>query len=120
MCLPICFIFMKSSDNDGKIDAVDTDSDNDGLSDKVETVIGTNPRNGDSDGDGISDAVETDNGKSIDTDKDGKIDALDTDSDNDGKSYVNSAMSFSRTQYLSIQCSTNVSPLCARSCMFTD
>ena len=81
------------SDNDGIIDALDSDNndqDHDGLSDQQEALLNTNPTNADTDGDGINDFIEV--GKKLksplDSDLDGIIDALDTnndsDSDNDG------------------------------------
>jgi len=58
----------RDSDNDGVIDAFDTDpnnpnsdSDNDGVTDIEEQRNGTNPLDSDSDGDGISDLTDTDN-----------------------------------------------------------
>lgn len=84
----------KDTDNDGVIDALDTeeerDQDSDGLSDAIEAKISTNPAKVDSDGDGINDLVEVGSNpeKPIDSDLDGIIDALDTvddsDTDNDG------------------------------------
>ena len=58
----------RDSDNDGVIDAFDTDpnnpnsdSDGDGVTDIEEQRNGTNPLDSDSDGDGISDLTDTDN-----------------------------------------------------------
>ncbi len=74
------------TDNDGKINALDTDDDNDGLPTLVENSIKTNPLEKDSDADGIDDATEV--GSNLDapinTDGDELIDAIDTDDDNDG------------------------------------
>ena len=82
------------SDQDGIIDALDSnnnnDQDNDGLTDQVEALINTDPKNPDTDGDGISDLIEVGEkfNSPLDSDLDGIIDALDTindsDSDNDG------------------------------------
>lgn len=59
---------LNDKDNDGVIDAFDTDSssadsdsDGDGISDTLETQAGTNPLAQDSDGDGILDDTDTDN-----------------------------------------------------------
>ncbi len=81
------------TDNDGIIDAIDTeeetDQDNDGLSDSLEAKLNTNPKKADSDNDGISDADEIGGNidAPLDSDNDGIIDAIDaiddTDSDND-------------------------------------
>ena len=67
--LEIPFIIdQRDSDNDGVIDAFDTDpnnpnsdSDGDGVTDIEEQRNGTNPLDSDSDGDGISDLTDTDN-----------------------------------------------------------
>ena len=80
------------TDNDGIINALDTDDDDDGIETITENTIGTNTLLPDSDGDGISDAQEVGelHDKPIDSDSDGKIDALDTedsqslDQDGDG------------------------------------
>ena len=80
------------TDNDGIINALDTDDDDDGIETITENLIGTNPLIPDSDGDGISDAQEVGelHNKPIDSDSDGTIDALDTedslDQDGDGLS----------------------------------
>lgn len=74
-----------SSDDDGVIDALDTDSDNDQIEDAVEFALGMDPTSPDSDSDGIADADEFGEGEDpLDTDNDNIIDALDSDSDNDG------------------------------------
>ena len=92
----------EDTDNDGAIDALDTDSDGDGVSDSAEagdSDLSTPPvdtdgdgtadfRDTDSDGDGIKDG--TDNCRVVknqgqkDTDGDGKGDACDNDNDGDG------------------------------------
>lgn len=67
--LEIPFLINRNDqDNDGVIDAydsdptsADSDSDGDGISDTLETQAGTNPLDQDSDGDGILDANDTDN-----------------------------------------------------------
>ncbi len=67
--LEIPFVYNQTdSDNDGVIDAFDTDplsnesdSDGDGISDLLETQAGTNPLDQDSDGDGILDGDDDDN-----------------------------------------------------------
>ena len=78
------------TDNDGIINALDTDDDDDGIKTDAELLLGTNPLLADTDSDGISDFNEIGEllGKPLDTDKDGVIDALDTeenlDQDGDG------------------------------------
>jgi len=80
------------TDNDGIINALDTDDDDDGIETITENLIGTNPLIPDSDGDGISDAQEVGelHNRPIDSDSDGTIDALDAedslDHDGDGLS----------------------------------
>lgn len=81
------------TDNDGIINALDTDDDDDGIETASERSLGTNYLLVDSDGDGLSDAKEIGEllDEPLDTDEDGTIDALDndeeiTDSDNDGLS----------------------------------
>jgi PGF-pre-PGF domain-containing protein len=71
------------TDSDGTADYRDTDSDDDGLGDATERSLATSRTNADSDKDRIDDATETDGGSGVDTDDDGTIDALDTDSDDD-------------------------------------
>ncbi|KAG1694811.1 Thrombospondin-3b [Nymphon striatum] len=89
------------TDNDGIIDAIDTDEetdqDGDGLSDSLEAKLNTNPTKADSDGDGINDAIEvgSNTDSPLDSDLDGIIDAIDSvddsDSDNDTISDANEA-----------------------------
>jgi hypothetical protein len=85
----------QDTDDDGKVDSLDSDSDNDGIPDLAETEGGT-PR--DTDGDGIADHLDPDSdndsipdawemgtgGTPRDTDEDGIPDYRDPDSDNDG------------------------------------
>ena len=77
------------TDEDGIIDALDTeenlDKDGDGLSDLLEKQLNSDPNNVDSDDDGINDNEELgDNAeKPLDTDNDGIINILDPDDDND-------------------------------------
>jgi MYXO-CTERM domain-containing protein len=79
------------TDQDGKMDALDSDSDNDGIADKFEKGAGADPvdtdkdgtpdyRDTDSDNDTVADSLE----KNVDSDKDGQADYVDLDSDNDG------------------------------------
>ncbi|TVQ90722.1 MAG: hypothetical protein EA397_11625 [Deltaproteobacteria bacterium] len=84
------------SDEDGVIDALDTDSDSDGLSDAFEAGPDpSSPR--DTDGDGVPDYrdpdddgdtlpthIECPSGQLVDTDGDGAPNCLDLDSDGDG------------------------------------
>ncbi|MBI2896882.1 MAG: hypothetical protein HYY06_25210 [Deltaproteobacteria bacterium] len=49
---------LRDSDQDGQLDAFDTDSDNDGLPDADEVRLGTNPGWADTDSDGFVDPVE--------------------------------------------------------------
>ncbi len=78
------------TDNDGIINALDSDDDADGIKTETELLLGINPLLADSDSDGISDLDEIGKliEKPLDTDKDGIIDALDTeenlDKDGDG------------------------------------
>lgn len=67
------------TDNDGKINAVDSDDDNDGLMTSVELTLGTNPIKADSDDDGIldGDEVGSDVRNLLDSDNDGIPDVLD-------------------------------------------
>ncbi|MGB0846372.1 MAG: IPTL-CTERM sorting domain-containing protein [Thiolinea sp.] len=89
------------TDEDGTIDALDTDDDNDGVPTVDENYNGGSPANDDTDNDGTPDYLDDDDdGDGIlsvyenydgdgtpandDTDKDGKPDYLDIDDDNDG------------------------------------
>ena len=73
------------TDENGVINALDTDDDGDGLLTQFESTIGTNPLSNDSDDDSIDDAKEIgeDHVNIIDTDSDGIINPLDADDDND-------------------------------------
>ena len=73
------------TDENGVINALDTDDDGDGLLTQFESTIGTNPLSKDSDDDSIEDAKEVgdDHVNIIDTDGDGIINPLDADDDND-------------------------------------
>jgi len=72
------------SDNDGMINAVDSDDDNDGLMTSVELSLGTDPMKEDTDGDGIldGDEVGSDTNNPNDIDNDGIPDVLDVVNDN--------------------------------------
>lgn len=74
------------TDQDGKINALDTDDDNDNLPTLLELSIKTNPLEKDSDGDGIDDETEVGNDTKspLNTDGDNLINAIDPDDDNDG------------------------------------
>jgi len=76
------------TDNDGIINALDTDDDADGIETTNELLLGTNPLLADTDSDGVSDLQEIGDllDKPLDADKDGIIDALDTEEilDHDG------------------------------------
>jgi len=81
------------TDNDGIINALDTDDDDDALETSTELLLGTNPLLADSDGDGLSDSDEIGDlmDNSLDTNTDSSIDALlatkdDLDQDGDGLS----------------------------------
>ena len=80
----------RDTDDDGIIDALDTDDDADGIKTANELLLGMNPLLADSDSDGISDLQEIGDllDKPLDVDKDGIVDALATeeilDQDGDG------------------------------------
>jgi len=72
-------LLIQDTDNDGKIDPVDTDDDNDTLLTSLERKLGSNPLSDDTDKDGIkdSDEIGSDENNPKDTDGDGIADILD-------------------------------------------
>lgn len=75
------------TDNDGMIDALDTDDDNDGIPTSIETKVNSDPLNADSDGDGLSDGDEMGDNpdQPKDSDGDGIIDLIDAADSGDSK-----------------------------------
>ncbi|PWQ99002.1 OmpA family protein [Leucothrix arctica] len=71
------------TDNDGTIDALDSDDDDDGLPTLLESKLSSDPLSVDSDGDGISDKEEVgkDLDQPMDTDGDGILDLVDDSND---------------------------------------
>lgn len=67
------------TDENGVINALDTDDDGDSLATQLESALGTNPLSKDSDDDGIDDATEIgkDTQNPLDSNSNGIIDALD-------------------------------------------